>query len=54
MEKLMIPQKAEEFVYHKNHRLNPKTNHIGTKMNKKFAMLEDSDYDDGVSDNGVT
>jgi hypothetical protein len=55
MEKLMTPQRAQEFVYAQNYRLDPKTNQMVQKKNPKFNMLNVQDYDgDGIDDIIVT
>jgi hypothetical protein len=41
MEKLMIQQRAGEFVYAQNYRLDPKTNQLLPKKNQKFALLQE-------------
>jgi hypothetical protein len=54
MEKLMIQQRAGEFVYAQNHRKNKDVQMV-EKMIKKFALLDEKDYDcDGISDTVVT
>jgi hypothetical protein len=55
MEKLMTPQRAQEFVQAQNYRLDPKTNQMVQKKNPKFDMLNVQDYDgDGLPDTVVT
>jgi hypothetical protein len=55
MEKLMTPERAEEFVYKQNHRFDKKTNQMVEKKNPKFAKITDFDYDgDGITDTVVT
>jgi hypothetical protein len=55
MEKLMTPQRAQEFVHAQNYRLDPKTQQMVPKKEPKFAMLNVQDYDgDGIDDTIVT
>jgi hypothetical protein len=55
MEKLMTPQRAQEFVHAQNYRLDPKTNQMVPKKNQKFIKYDYMDYDgDGIPDIIIT
>jgi hypothetical protein len=55
MEKLMTPQRAQEFVYKQNHRKNKNGEWVEKTKGERYDMLNVQDYDvDGLDDTIVT